>query len=1296
METVKAEDFLESLDQDIVDKIKVFQKDTGLLITSKVDQNLELVFPLYFEPRHFGKEVTIKVMSSDEEQELTKVKIKVPKAKKKKAEPELPQLKVDATKNDVTITSYGNEVHANVSDWNQFQVALATPTVTHINILKDINNPDPTASVATSAGMINRSVTIQGVDQIDGSGIPISFAKRQINFGDSGGTRNVKGIELSVVTDPSTLSIKNIEIAGHSSSRNDSSTALIYSKGTESEMWTVKLTDVDTVGNISKRLVYNQNGDVIFDGGTNTLSTSFGTETSYTGTTAGTGFSSWFSLIESKRLTVTNKASIVSHGQNLFYSSVSENSELIVNDQANIDISSQQTPFVLINAANSKIEFTGDKTVGNFSSATRKYEHYGGAMVIEGDNARINVDEKAHLKFHATNRPTILMQSRFGIFNIDNESILDVVQDTDTVNSMGAAIRFRYVGQMTFNIRNKSKLFVEKKDGDERSAAVRMYGDNNVINVDSGSEFEVNNNGTGPAIQYESGSNAEFNLNGKYSTVDIFTTKYSASTSTGNGTAAMAGRAITADNNVTVTAGKDTIFKVKGNTRGPAFRTNTGSGTKTFFEFENMLYYDFKNIGGGTLFFNGGSNSILKSVYSDLSIWPLGDEASFERNPQKAWTLVNLAMSGARGVFDTNITTPFSMDKLQPTLPGPYIMEKEVSDYLNANSNQSISKMGRLSGNNASPIVDELRRPTNADKHIIGHVGIPEGLDGNRDAWTDEVTVEVEVTPKDSSKAPYKLTGKTYGADETNLNGISIYGESPRAGMFKIPNKVNGQIEFLNIGDSVKVIRAWRGGAGDDPNKIHEGNPNDDNADQWVQTAEVTIDVTPPTQTKVSTTLTNATKQLSGTSDEDGAKVFVKVNGTEWLKDANDVLLSTTVTNGEWSLDLPRYLTKEDKVDIYLKDNTTITPLPAYTLPGTYTQEPDGVFGNINVDVDGYDAYLGYHDALKEGTKDERLNSAKRLIVKDVLPDQPSLTKTVVSSGGTTTTVGDILTYTITAGNNKGDSFDTTWKDVEITDIIPEGLVFDPANHGITVNGTPLTDTSKFGYNSETKTLWVKVGDLLSGTGKTPKSVKVTFNAKVDVSAVGKQIFNTAKAAGTTPRETPFVPGINPNPVYEVKDISVKDSGTHTILGALVLKSAPESIDFGKFASNKNNNEIRVDEPTLNGDDLVISDTRNPTKEWELYVRMKEPFKNTDAPTDPAYNLPDAIVYRRGNKETPITGISTQVLSNNNSNQGQVEYNVSAGWTKDGDGIKLRLPAGSVNKLGKYKGVLEFKIQDAK
>ena len=159
----------------------------------------------------------------------------------------------------------------------------------------------------------------------------------------------------------------------------------------------------------------------------------------------------------------------------------------------------------------------------------------------------------------------------------------------------------------------------------------------------------------------------------------------------------------------------------------------------------------------------------------------------------------------------------------------------------------------------------------------------------------------MEVTKADGTKQ--QLIGKTYGSE----NMLSVYGDIERAGLFKIdlPDQ-----QLLNADDQVEVVSAWRGKEDPSSPQARLSQPDD------LKVSKTTVvDVTPPNSAVITNAIniTNATKQISGTG-ELGATVTVKVNGSSIKGSAkvND--------QGDWQLDLPAYLQKNDVVQVFLTD----------------------------------------------------------------------------------------------------------------------------------------------------------------------------------------------------------------------------------------------------------------------------------------------------------------------------------------------------------------------------------------
>ena len=109
----------------------------------------------------------------------------------------------------------------------------------------------------------------------------------------------------------------------------------------------------------------------------------------------------------------------------------------------------------------------------------------------------------------------------------------------------------------------------------------------------------------------------------------------------------------------------------------------------------------------------------------------------------------------------------------------------------------------------------------------------------------------------------------------------------------------------------------------------------------------------------------------------------------------------------------------------------------------------------------------------------------------------PSIEKTADVQ---TANVGDTLTYTVKLTN--GEAATSAWKEVVLTDDLPDGLVF--VDSSVYVDGKSAEHSFKDGVLS------VPVGDIAAG-----QVVTVTFKATVNSDMYNQTIYNTAIAEGT-------------------------------------------------------------------------------------------------------------------------------------------------------------------------------------
>lgn len=934
-------------------------------------------------------------------------------------------------------------------------------------------------------------------------------------------------------------------------------------------------------------------------------------------------------MMRSKNLTITNGTQFTS--ESIYVYNITTAGGIVM-----IDKQSQ----VITHAAD------GRKMMWNFdqqSDVTIKDE--GTLLDIEGYNyteaddgglfnvtsgtlkSSINVLDGARVKAHARQKTVLQLESAGGTFNVSNNSILEVVSDTDGGYIYGVPIRFRVRGNMEFNVSNNSKMSIVKNGGE--APGIRMSGGGNKVRVTGGSDFTIINAGSGSALSpgasarnqgiYYAGTATEpheFTVSGDNSNVSI-TAKYGAALDAGS-------------QNFNITADEGTYFVAKG--LGRVARDGIFNGGLVNFKMTSPKYFDFRNdrVGGGYVFDVGTRTSTFNTTNSQLSVWKSG--TNLDDNPSNAWNLFDYSLTGI------NYATVVSSTDADFT-----------ANYLGANA------YSRMSANNQTAIVDSIRIPTNADKYIYANVLVPEEKDSKpRPAWKDEVEVRLKITKSDGTE--YTRDGLTIGDEQTIYND-----PTPSDGFVKIAIP-NG--DFIETGDTVSVVAAWRGTAagGQLPSK-----PED-----LIATPQKTLDVTPPTPVPTSLTsgvITNATKQLTAKDLEPNARVQLSIN------DGTPVEAGTVATDGTWTYNLTKYLDLGDKITIYLTD---VTP----TFPAEF--DPRGLEGTrIDTGNRNPKAETAYHDTT--------FAKATEFIVVDVLPDDATIEKTVAVEGGSTTTqVGDWLIYTLKVKNMKDASLDTVWKDVKIEDVLDANLKFDAENTGI----TPSDVT--FDYEETSRKLTLNLGDLASQEEKT-----VTFKAKVQRSAVGNTILNSAKAIGYTPREAgTFVPGIVDNPTYQTYEVATTkpiENPGGAVFGTLSLISAPDVIDFD--IQSVNEKATHVTNPTYSNP-LVVEDTRASDRQdpWHITVKLIQELTLLDEQGNPGTDiLREAIRFVYGDKTTTLTNQATPLVGNDYAApDANGLYTLSEGWkdTATTDGFELYVPAGKVESLGNYQAVLEWNIEN--
>lgn len=1134
-------------------------------------------------------------------------------------------------------------VTANVSSWSEFKSAMESASVDWINIQADL-----TASSAVGA------VTVSKVINGDDNG-----TRRKIDMGN-------QNITLGTATAGSQVILSDVDLTGSSVDSMISATDVSASAN-----WTVATNNVNVLSGNARPLAHLDNGAITLSGDNNFESDGFVLA----------------AFFRAKTFLVEEDANVVANLKTLFFETLVDNSSFKVNNaKMNIWIDAEVMA-VRISSKQAKMEFIGNKTEvaisGNLTNAAWSGSNPNAIMAAQGAvvtlwestreasdpaiGSEILVDDGAKVTFDSRSAskgaPTLQVYSKDSKIITNNGAEFSINSESSDASSNGAMIRYddpgglSYVGNHLMQVTNDSKISLNKLGGP--TPAIRMYGNENKIDIQSGSDFILRNVGDGVAkdpgannrnqgIQYRNGTSnkvSSFSVTGENSNVSLITDS---------------GAAIDCNlQDLDINAGEGTYFIVRGQT---ATGTNgvfsslspaTNVRTKLTFTMNKPKYFDFRNncVGGGRLFV-GNVNSEFKMTQSDLQVWDTN--SNLDGNPSAAWSLIDSVWSTED--FGAGITT-------------------NGVDFSNFKGAPAYS---RMTANNQKAVIDELRVPTDADKFIWGHATVPEGkYDPIRAAYTGEVSVRVAVSAAGSATA-YTAAG-TVVEDPAGTGAVSVYGDDARTGIFKIPTSNGG---FLVKGQQIEVATAWRGALGDEGgSNVHISEVSD-----IVTPVRTVLDVTPPQPTRLTDeNLTNATNVLSGTGAEVGATVYVYYDSGNR---ASGTLLGTTTVlgDGTWSYTLPAYLTETKELSVYLGDSVikhaeAQVTSPVGETPVLYDQtglikppvtNVNGV-GNINPYTD-----YSYHDAVFEGVK--------KYIVADVLPNLPVMTKTVLSSNGKTdeADAGDVLTYTLTAKNDRAASITSTWKDVVVTDVLPAGLIFTPAAAEVKINGAAVTYTTgtpsvnEYSYDTGTRLLTVNVGSLNSTA-----SAQITFKATVSSNATST-INNTATAVGKSPR---FVDG--PGSITgEYEKISESGSVSLSVAGTLSIVSIP-NIDF-KIEEAKLNEGTRVIDPAISGN-LIVADNRSVQKSWTIKAKLLAPMQAVGE-TDARYILADAVRYDTGTEEKIITAAETDIITHTHSGAG--EYNVNSRWSPTGEGFKFYIDGGKVNKLGKYAAILEFTLED--
>ncbi|MCB5953432.1 pectate lyase-like adhesive domain-containing protein [Enterococcus sp. CWB-B31] len=711
-----------------------------------------------------------------------------------------------------------------------------------------------------------------------------------------------------------------------------------------------------------------------------------------------------------------------------------------------------------------------------------------------------------------------------GVFNLDGEGSILTLEADGEAHNYCSTLRFRLVGAQTFSVTNNAEMNVIKHSG--AAAAVRLYGRDNSFIAKSGGKVNIVKNGNNRAQNGgDTGGQQAIQFTVDSYGVSLFEIEDSGSTIYAKSSDGPAIEALSGDFRFII--GKDSTFRMEGTTYGAERGIVHAGAAQIDIQIDEPIFYDFRNnrINGGQVFSTGifGNNQIFTSNNVSLSVWKKKNNVDLDANPDVFWSKIGYELTGRD--FKTISYSEF---------PGQF----------NATNYEGADKYTRMTGNNYRAVVDELRVPTNADKHVYGHVTVPYSDDGSesRDAWEEEVWVTLQIVNADGTEKE-KAIVSTKGMNDV-LPGVAVYGEAARGGIFEWELD-----DFLREGEQVNVLDAYRGGSMDasSSQNIHS------NAEDIKVETVVVQDVTPPMSlTGDMEKVTDTTKQLTGIIDlwderdqkqMDKVLIFAKI-GENFLTDNDGNLLyeeitadsesvsDSELTKKKWVFDLSDYLLVGETIEIFAKDTADVVGTSG-ALPDTFTDTPNGAAGNINPSAFTYDSYEGYHDAVG----DQRFTPSLYFEATAAAPSNPEIIIEVPEGFDRNEedipilTKGNQLLYEIIvrSGDSRNSGRDPV-KKPKVTVTLSDQLQYDSFDK--LLNNSAV---DSYEYKSAENTLDVYLkSELKAGN-------IVSFGLSAVVKDDTQAIKTTATVIGESTLEEPFIIG-PPNDTHNHKQLSAEDS----------------------------------------------------------------------------------------------------------------------------------------------------------
>ncbi|MCL2560297.1 MAG: SpaA isopeptide-forming pilin-related protein [Turicibacter sp.] len=604
-----------------------------------------------------------------------------------------------------------------------------------------------------------------------------------------------------------------------------------------------------------------------------------------------------------------------------------------------------------------------------------------GNLMVMGDHSTFTVSDGAALRNLSHSSTAMLFFGEGTIFNVNTEGIMNI-EVRGSAHADAGAFRFLQSGSQTFYLDTEGEVNIIATAG--TAGLLRAYGGNNAFYVDGGGLLNLQHRGpigtVARGIDFASGNTHEtdhdrFIVNGYRSEVRVVVNR---------------GVAVDGDTGSSITrveAGPGTVFVIEANAHGDDGVFNAG-------DFRLMLnaplFFDFQNTSSlhqaaptsamnRGLLFNTNANSIIVGTNTDLALWRNTRVEGFgtatanagatpdalRGDPGQQWSNMNFTLQPNSANFaNGNLVAnggSTSEPRFQNWFNGPGLTRhvgtgtgtSTLSGGANHNYNNAFNngwrQIRRMTANNATPVVDILRIPTDADQRIFGHVSIPEGNRGARSAFTNEVFVDL-IIRNENHDLVQRINNIPTGRH-------SVFGSEEHMGVFMAEIDFSVGFEagttFLPANYTIEVVRARRASIEnpDAPSTLTTNSETPGNITNYRETRgeqdvltgqKIVYDVTPPEQVTDVTGLisgnerfngavTTATTSIRGTG-EPGAIVRIGrvtpatgvVTSVSWLAGTAEV-----DEYGEWEFTIPNDMTllAGERLSIYISDDERLTEI---------------------------------------------------------------------------------------------------------------------------------------------------------------------------------------------------------------------------------------------------------------------------------------------------------------------------------------------------------------------------------